>query len=113
MRHQLQHAPGDCPPQFDRPHPLRVEKDTLRLADGFKKVSLQGNNHRGGLLGMAGVLTVSAKTPGSVTLGLTGGRTIKWGSADESPRKAEVLAALMTQPGKVYDVSSPELPTIR
>ena len=36
------------------------EKDTLRLADGFKKVSLQGNDHRGGLLGMAGVLTVSA-----------------------------------------------------
>ncbi len=36
------------------------EKDTLRLADGFKKVSLKGNNHRGGLLGMAAVLTVSA-----------------------------------------------------
>jgi hypothetical protein len=36
------------------------EQKTLRLADGFKKVSLQGNNHRGGLLGMAGVLTVSA-----------------------------------------------------
>jgi hypothetical protein len=36
------------------------EAQTLRLADGFKKVSLQGNEHRGGLLGMAGVLTVSA-----------------------------------------------------
>jgi hypothetical protein len=36
------------------------EKDTLRLADGFKKVSIKGNNHRGGLLGMASVLTVSA-----------------------------------------------------
>ncbi|MDB6117422.1 MAG: signal peptide protein [Verrucomicrobiaceae bacterium] len=36
------------------------EKDTLRLADGFKKVSVKGNNHRGGLLGMAAVLTVSA-----------------------------------------------------
>lgn len=36
------------------------EQTTLRLADGFKKVSLQGNNHRGGLLGMAAVLTVSA-----------------------------------------------------
>jgi cell division protein FtsQ len=58
------------------------------------------------------VLTVSAKTPGSVTLGLTGGRTIRWGSMDESARKAEVLAALMTRPGKVYDVSSPDLPTI-
>ncbi|MFT4589482.1 MAG: hypothetical protein ACI8QF_003597 [Limisphaerales bacterium] len=36
------------------------EKDTLRLADGFKKVSLKGNARRGGALGMAGVLAVSA-----------------------------------------------------
>ncbi len=36
------------------------EQKTLRLADGFKKVSFQGNVHRGGLLGMASVLTVSA-----------------------------------------------------
>ena len=36
------------------------EKDKLRLADGFKKISLTGNSHRGGLLGMAAVLTVSA-----------------------------------------------------
>jgi len=33
---------------------------TLRLADGFQKVSLKGDKHRGGLLGMAAVLTVSA-----------------------------------------------------
>ncbi|HBJ86998.1 MAG TPA: hypothetical protein DDZ88_24695 [Verrucomicrobiales bacterium] len=36
------------------------EAKTLRLAGGFKKVSLKGNTHRGGLLGMAAVLTVSA-----------------------------------------------------
>ena len=36
------------------------EQKTLRLADGFQKVSLKGNKQRGGLLGMAGVLTVSA-----------------------------------------------------
>jgi hypothetical protein len=36
------------------------EQKTLRLADGFKKVSLKGDSHRGGLLGMAAVLTVSA-----------------------------------------------------
>lgn len=36
------------------------EQKTLRLADGFQKVSLKGNAHRGGLLGMAAVLTVSA-----------------------------------------------------
>ena len=33
---------------------------TLRLADGFQKVGLKGDKHRGGLLGMAAVLTVSA-----------------------------------------------------
>ena len=36
------------------------EQNTLRLGDGFRKVSIKGNPHRGGLLGMAGVLTVSA-----------------------------------------------------
>jgi Protein of unknown function (DUF1592)/Protein of unknown function (DUF1588)/Protein of unknown function (DUF1595)/Protein of unknown function (DUF1585)/Protein of unknown function (DUF1587) len=36
------------------------EANTLRLADGFQKVSFNGSNHRGGLLGMAAVLTVSA-----------------------------------------------------
>ena len=36
------------------------EEDKLRLADGFQRVSLGENHHRGGVLGMAGVLTVSA-----------------------------------------------------
>jgi hypothetical protein len=36
------------------------EQKTLRLDDGFQKVSLKGDKHRGGLLGMAAVLTVSA-----------------------------------------------------
>src|SRR5690606_2528913 len=36
------------------------ERNSLRLADGFRKVSLKGNPHRGGLMGMAGVLAVSA-----------------------------------------------------
>lgn len=35
-------------------------KDTLRLQDGFQKVELSEGDHRGGVLGMAGVLTVSA-----------------------------------------------------
>lgn len=36
------------------------QKDTMRLADGFQRVSLAENRQRGGVLGMAGVLTVSA-----------------------------------------------------
>ena len=36
------------------------EQKTMRIADGFRRVSLAGNGQRGGLLGMAAVLTVSA-----------------------------------------------------
>lgn len=36
------------------------EQDSLRLADGFQRVQLDETTHRGGLLGMASVLTVSA-----------------------------------------------------
>ncbi|MFK8114247.1 MAG: DUF1588 domain-containing protein, partial [Rubripirellula sp.] len=36
------------------------EQDTLRLADGFQRVSLADHKQRGGLMGMASVLTVSA-----------------------------------------------------
>ena len=36
------------------------ERKTLRLADGFQRVNLAENNQRGGVLAMAGVLTVSA-----------------------------------------------------
>ncbi|XZE19890.1 DUF1592 domain-containing protein [Pirellulaceae bacterium SH449] len=36
------------------------EKETLRLADGFQRVALDNRNQRGGVLGMAGVLTASA-----------------------------------------------------
>jgi hypothetical protein len=36
------------------------EAKTLRLADGFQRVSLANHERRGGVLGMAGVLTVSA-----------------------------------------------------
>ncbi len=36
------------------------EQNKLRLADGFQRVSLDGNEQRGGILGMASVLTVSA-----------------------------------------------------
>ncbi|MCA9135713.1 MAG: DUF1592 domain-containing protein [Planctomycetales bacterium] len=36
------------------------DKDTLRLEDGFQRVALADNRQRGGVLGMAGVLTVSA-----------------------------------------------------
>ncbi|MGC7100509.1 cell division protein FtsQ/DivIB [Amycolatopsis lurida] len=58
------------------------------------------------------VAAVGADSPGSVRLDLNDGRQIRWGDADQLDRKTKVLAALLTQPGKIYDVSSPELPTV-
>ncbi|WP_367136715.1 cell division protein FtsQ/DivIB [Saccharothrix sp. HUAS TT1] len=60
----------------------------------------------------AEVLSVAADSPSDVRLALSGGREVRWGSSDDSPRKAAVLDVLMTRKGSVFDVSSPELPTV-
>ena len=44
---------------------------------------------------------------------LSGGRTVVWGSADESDLKAQVLTALLTVDASVYDVSAPLHPTTK
>jgi len=56
---------------------------------------------------------VEASGPRAVTLRLAGGKQVRWGDPEESDRKAAVLAVLLSQPASVYDVSSPELPTVR
>ncbi|MEC3977671.1 cell division protein FtsQ/DivIB [Amycolatopsis sp. H20-H5] len=58
------------------------------------------------------VTTAAAKTPGSVEFTLSTGKTVRWGDAQQTDRKAKVLAALLSREGKVYDVSAPELPTV-
>ncbi|WP_034272834.1 cell division protein FtsQ/DivIB [Haloechinothrix halophila] len=58
------------------------------------------------------VAMVTAPSPVSVELRLRGGKVIQWGDAQQIERKSRVLAALLTRPGRVYDVSSPELPTV-
>jgi cell division protein FtsQ len=58
------------------------------------------------------VVTYAAKSPGDVQLELADGRLVKWGDAAGSERKALVLAAILTRPGKVFDVSAPDLPTV-
>jgi cell division protein FtsQ len=57
--------------------------------------------------------TVAQGAPGQVTFGLTDDRQVVWGSAERAADKAAVIVALLTQPGHVFDVSSPDLPTIR
>ncbi|MCO1655895.1 cell division protein FtsQ/DivIB [Pseudonocardia humida] len=63
------------------------------------------------------VLTVTGSVdpaggPAQVALGLTDQREVSWGSAERSADKAAVLGPLLTQPGRLYDVTSPDLPTI-
>ncbi|MGV0626657.1 FtsQ-type POTRA domain-containing protein [Mycolicibacter minnesotensis] len=56
---------------------------------------------------------VAAPSVASITLTLADGRVVVWGNTDRTSEKAQKLAALLTQPGQTYDVSSPDLPTVR
>jgi cell division protein FtsQ len=59
------------------------------------------------------VARVSAPSVASITLTLVDGREVVWGTTDRTDEKAQKLAALLTQPGHTYDVSSPDLPTVK
>jgi cell division protein FtsQ len=59
------------------------------------------------------LLEVRAASPEQVTLRLTRGRTVVWGSPERGDRKATVLTALMSRQARVYDVSAPDAPTTR
>lgn len=59
------------------------------------------------------VAKVAAPSVSSITLTLDDGRTIVWGTTDRTAEKAEKLGALLTQPGRMYDVSSPDLTTVK
>ena len=48
-----------------------------------------------------------------ISLQLTGGATVMWGSADESGSKAAVLEVLLRREARVYDVTAPGRPTTR
>lgn len=59
------------------------------------------------------VVQIDAPTISAVALTLVDGRVIIWGSSEDTELKASVALPLLTQPGQTYDVSSPDLPTIR
>ena len=63
---------------------------------------------------LAQVDSVSAPTPDSVTLVLTSGQRVVWGSAEDSALKARIVGSMISNPGipdvTEYDVSSPEAP---
>lgn len=56
--------------------------------------------------------SVEAISPSSVTLLLTDGRTIRWGSASESTFKAQVSRILLRESAAVIDVSVPDRPAL-
>ena len=68
----------------------------------------------------AQVTGVVARTADDVTLALTDGRQVLWGSADQTGRKAQVLGALLDRiaageldPAAVLDVSTPGAVVLR
>lgn len=61
-----------------------------------------------GLLGSlrSSVTSVTAPSPDQVTLSLSGGVTVLWGSADDTAAKAKELTILIPTHARYYDVSS-------
>ena len=59
------------------------------------------------------VARIAAPSVASITMTLGDGREVVWGTTDRTEEKAQKLAALLTQPGHTYDVSSPDLPTVK
>lgn len=59
------------------------------------------------------VARIGAPSVASLTLTLLDGRQVIWGTTDRTEEKALKLGALLTQPGQTYDVSSPDLPTVK
>lgn len=56
---------------------------------------------------------VAAKSISDIRLTLRDGRVLVWGSKDRSDRKAAIALPLLSQPGQTYDISSPDLPTVK
>ncbi|WP_084727765.1 cell division protein FtsQ/DivIB [Rhodococcoides yunnanense] len=56
---------------------------------------------------------IRASSISDVSLLLTDGRTLVWGNNENSERKSAVALALLSQPGQILDVSSPDLPTTK
>jgi cell division protein FtsQ len=56
---------------------------------------------------------VEVRTVDTISLRLSNGCTVLWGSADDSADKARVLAVLLAHRASLYDVSVPGQPVIR
>ncbi len=59
------------------------------------------------------VAAVSAPSAYRVVLTLRDGRVVVWGSAERGAKKMQILPALLAQPGHTFDLSDPDLVTVK
>ncbi len=86
-----------------------VSDDDAVRADALQEVALVVESLPPAVAGK--VDHVELASLDSIELVLADGSLVRWGSADESSLKADVLATLMSVPATTYDVSVPGLPT--
>ncbi|ORB01404.1 cell division protein FtsQ [Mycolicibacter minnesotensis] len=97
-------APPSMLPFFDVENPAPADPPTMAALQVMTALAPD----------VAGQISrVAAPSVSSITLTLADGRVVVWGNTDRTAEKAQKLAALLTQPGHTYDVSSPDLPTVR
>lgn len=86
---------------------LKVEDDDERTVAAAARVAadIAGSSVAGDLQ------SITAETRDSIQLDLTEGRTVVWGSAEQSDAKLQVLVPLLEIDARSYDVSAPERPT--
>ena len=97
---------------------INTDAQALLMSDADVKLDVGRDSTRGLGAGadpeVAGqVGRIAAPSVAAITLTLTDGRVVVWGTTDRTEEKAVKLGALLTQPGQTYDVSSPDLPTVK
>ena len=97
--------------EYPKPPPglpqVRTSSDTR--GDALREAALVVESLPGGITSR--VDHVEVGTIDQISLVLRDGRTVVWGSAEESDAKSEVLAGLLRQQARTYDVSVPGQPT--
>jgi cell division protein FtsQ len=61
----------------------------------------------------ARIASIQALDPQAITLLMTNGNVVRWGSAARSAQKARILPALLRQHGDQFDVTDPDQPFTR
>jgi cell division protein FtsQ len=61
----------------------------------------------------AELVSITVDGPARIGLKLTGGREVVWGDATRSDQKAKVATALLARDGETFDVSAPDVVTVR